>query len=81
MVKIFKYKVSLGDCLFWVVKLTTNANPDKYGYSGNGIGLDSHWQFPLSSGEWSKNVVIFAVDDNFSAHADNNKKIDYMMLQ
>ena len=72
------------------MKLTTNADPDKYGYRGNGIELDPLSEFPLPSGEWGKNVVIFAADNNLSVHADNNKDIrflvkdhemDYMMLQ
>ena len=29
---------TLDNCLFGAVKLTKNADPDKYGYSGYGIG-------------------------------------------
>ena len=32
---------TLGDCMFGAVKLTKNADPDKYGYSGYGIGFDA----------------------------------------
>ena len=31
----------LNNCLFGSVKLTKNADPDKYKYSGYGIGFDS----------------------------------------
>ena len=30
-----------GNCLFGAAWLTKNANPDKYGYSGYGIGFDA----------------------------------------
>ena len=33
--------VTLQDCLFGTVKLTKNADIDKYKYSGYGIGFDS----------------------------------------
>ena len=32
---------TLKDCLFGAVKLTKNANPNKYSYSGYGIEIDS----------------------------------------
>ena len=31
---------TLKDCFFGAVKLTKNADPDKYSYSGYGIGFD-----------------------------------------
>ena len=36
---------TLGNCLFGFVKLTKNADLDKYKYSGYGIGFDSHSEF------------------------------------
>ena len=38
---------TLKDCLFGAVKLTKNADPDKYSYSGYGIGLDFRSRFSL----------------------------------
>ena len=32
---------ALGNCLFGSMKLTTNADLDKYKYTGYGIGFDS----------------------------------------
>ena len=52
----------LGNCLFGAVKLTKNNDPDKYGYSGYGIGFDSRLQFPWSGGSWRKYVTIFVAD-------------------
>ena len=37
--------LTLGNCLFGAAKLTKNAHPDKYGYSGYGTGLDACFQF------------------------------------
>ena len=50
---------TLGNCLFRAVKLTMNADPDKYGYSCYGTGLDACSQFLWSDGSWGKNVAIF----------------------
>ena len=41
MVKKFKQKISLNNCLFGSVKLTKNADLDKYKYSCYSIGFDS----------------------------------------
>ena len=35
---------TLGNCLFGAVKITKNTDPDKYKYSGYGIGFDSRSQ-------------------------------------
>ena len=37
----------LGNSLFGAVKLTKNADPDKYKYSGYGIGFDARGSFLL----------------------------------
>ena len=41
----------LGISVFGAVKLTKNADLDKYGYSGYGIGFDARSQFPWSNSE------------------------------
>ena len=50
---------TLGNSLFVAVKLTKNADPDKYKYSGYGIGFDANESFllPDSSG-FFKQVFI-----------------------
>ena len=55
------------------MKLTRNADPDKYVYIGYYIGFDVRSQFSWSNGECSKNVVIFGVDNSSSVHDDNKK--------
>ena len=62
----------LGNCLFGSVKLTKNADPDKYKYSGCSIGFDSRSQFSFTDGRMGKNVIIFEADTSFSVRVDNN---------
>ena len=64
---------SLENCLFGSVKLTKNADIDKYGYSGYGIGFDREISFSLGN-EIGKNVIIFGVDMSLSSKIDNKKK-------
>ena len=45
----------LGNCLFWSIKLTKNANQGKYKYSGYGIGFDSCSEFLFTDGSFEKN--------------------------
>ena len=66
----------LKNCLFGAVTLTKNADIDKYGYSGYGIGFDRRGSFSFPGGGFGQNVLIFGVDMSFSAHIDN-KKITY----
>ena len=54
------------------MKLTENADSDKYGYSRCGIGFDACSQFSLNSG-WGKNV-IFGVGKSLLVHADGKKR-------
>ena len=57
---------TLENCLFGFVKLTKNADIDKYGYFGYGIGFDRHSSFSTDN-ETGKNVIIFGVDINSSS--------------
>ena len=50
---------TLGNRLFGSVKLTKNADLDKYKYSGYGIGFDLRSEFSLPDGSMRKNVIIF----------------------
>ena len=58
------------DCLFVTVKQTKNIDPDKYSYTGYGIGFDSDPDF-----DGDKNVIIFGVDNSSLTHANNRKNI------
>ena len=61
-------------CLFGTVILTENADIDKCGYSGYGIGFDRKSSFTFSGGRFGQNVLIFGEDMSSSAHIDNKKK-------
>ena len=70
---------SLKNCLFGAVTLTKNADIDKYGYSGYGIGFDRRSSFSFPGGGFGQNVLIFGVDMSSSDHIDNKKK-DILVL-
>ena len=65
---------SIKKCLFGAITLTKNADIEKYGYSGFGIGFDRRSSFSFPSGGFGQNVLIFGVDMSSSAHIDNKKK-------
>ena len=67
------------NALFGAVKLTKNADIDKYKYFGYGIGFDSHGVFSHPSGETGRNVIIFGVDTSLASKIDNKKK-DILIL-
>ena len=61
----------LKNSLFGAVKLTTNADIDKYRYSGYGIGFDRKRRFSFPGGRFGQNVIVFGVDMSLSVHVDN----------
>ena len=65
---------TLDNCLFISVKLAKNADPDKYKYSGYGIGFDSHSEFSLPDGRMGRNAINFGADISSSVHVDNKNK-------
>ena len=56
---------TLEGCLFGAVKLTKNADPDKYSYSGYNIGFVSRSHVSILN-TCGKNVIIFGVDNSLS---------------
>ena len=70
---------TLKNSLFGAVTLMKNADIDKYGYSGYGIGFDRRSRFSFPSGGFGQNILIFGVDMSSSAHIDNKKK-DILVL-
>ena len=59
--------------------MTKNADVDKHGYSGYGIGFDRRSSFSFPGGGFGQNVLIFGADMSSSAHIDNKKK-DILVL-
>ena len=72
--KINNSDVTLENCLFGAVKLTKNADIDKYKYSGYGIGFDSKESFLHPSGAFGKNIIILGADMSSSLHANNKTR-------
>ena len=64
----------LGNCLIESVKLTKNADLDKYKYNGSSIGFGSRSEFSLPDGSMGKSVIIFGADRSSSVHIDNKRK-------
>ena len=64
----------LNDCLFGVVKLTKNADTDRYKYSGYGIRFDSQSAFSLPDVSIGKILIIFGPDIRSYVHIDNKGK-------
>ena len=62
------------NCLFGIVKLTKNADLDKFGYSSYGIGFDRKEFFSHPSGGTDRNVIIFGVDMSSTTKINNRKK-------
>ena len=65
---------TLKKCLFGAVTLTKNADIEKYGYSGYGIGFDRTRSFSFPGGGFGQKILIFGVDMSSSVHIDNKKK-------
>ena len=56
-----------------------NVDINKYKYSGYGIGFDRHGEFSFGNG-LDKNCIIFGADLSSSAHANNKKKNNILVL-
>ena len=65
---------TLGGSLFGCVKLTKNADPGRYSYSGYGSGFDTRGYHSLPDSNVGKNAIIFGVDMSSSACIDNEGK-------
>ena len=65
---------TLQNCLFGSVKLTKNADIDKYKYSGSSIEFDSRGRFSHPGGGYGRNVIISRADLSSSSHANNKTR-------
>ena len=71
--------IALENCLFGKIKMTKNADTDKYKHQGHVIGFDSAGTFTHPDGGVGKNVIILGFDMTNSKHA-NNKTKDVLVL-
>ena len=69
---------ALKNCLFGAVTLTKNADIDKYGYFGYGIGFDRRSSFSFPGDRFGQNILLFGAKYiifwSSSAHIINKKK-------
>ena len=60
--------------MFGGVALIKNADIDKYGYSGYGIGFDRKSSFSFLGGGFGQNLLILGAEMSSSTLIDNKKK-------
>ena len=60
--------------LFIAVRLTNNADIEKYQYSGFGIRFDTKSAFSFPAVGFGQNIILFGVDMSSSVHVDSKKK-------
>ena len=65
----------LKSSLLGAVKLTKNADPDKYSYSSYGISFDIHGTFSLRNGGFGKNIVIFGANTGWFVHVHHRRDV------
>ena len=70
----FKFK----NCLFGATNIVQKSNKEKYVYSGCGITFDSAGSRSFDN-DFTRNVMIFGVDNKLSSHSDNHKN-DFLIL-
>ena len=70
---------TLSNCLFGPLKLTKNADPDKYKYSGYGLGFDSRSEVLFTDVSYGQNFIIFGDDMSSYVHVNNTGK-DILIL-
>ena len=71
---------TLEKCLFGTVKLTKNADIDKYKYSGYGIRFDSKAIVMFLNGEFACDIIMSVADISSSVHVDNKKNKILLLL-
>ena len=64
----------MSNCLFGSVKLTKNADLDKYRYIGYGMGFDSCGEYSWPDKSVGKEVINFGIYMSSSMHIDNKGK-------
>ena len=66
--------IVLENCLFGKIKMTKNADTDKYKYQSHRKEFDLTGTFTHPDGEIGKNVIIFEADMTNSKHVNNKTK-------
>ena len=72
---------TLNNCLFGSVKLTTNADLDKYRYGYYGIGFDSRSEFLSTDGSFGENAITFRAGMSSFVHFDNKNRDIFILCE
>ena len=72
---------TISNCLFGSVKLTKNADPDKYKYSDPGKWFNSRLEFLFRNRSMGKNVIIFRADIRSSVHVYKKMKMSLFLVK
>ena len=64
--------------MFGASNIAKNSDKDKWAYSGHGIAFDGKGSWGFGN-DFSRNVVIFGVDNSSSSHFDKSKN-NYLIL-
>ena len=70
---------TLNNCLFGSVKLTKNADPDKYKYNNYIVGFDSRSEFPYTGGSIGRYIFIVGGDISSTVYVDNKEKSNLIL--
>lgn len=65
---------TLKECLFGPVKLTKNADPDKYYHWGYGVGFDPCSSFSVPYFDWVRILLFLQYTDGFVQYLYLKKK-------
>ena len=76
----FNDYLTLKNSLFGAVRLTKNADIDKYRYSGFGTGFDGKGSFSFPGTGFGQNVIIFGGNMRSSVHVVNREKTYYIWV-
>ena len=76
--RLYRY-FTLGKCLFKPVKLSQNADLEKYRYSGCGNGFDLRSDILWPDGSKGKDIIIFGAESS-STHIGNKIKISQFLM-
>ena len=70
---------TLSNCLFGSVKLTKNADPNKYKCNNYIVGFDSRSEFPYTGGSIGRHIVIVGGDISSTVYVDNKGKSNLIL--
>ena len=65
--------------MFRATNIVKNSDKEKYVYSGYTIAFDGKGEWSFDN-DYTRNIIIFGIDNSSSSHADNLKN-NFLMLR